>query len=76
MKIVNIYAKCSDAFTAVLLDNDKVVGEYTGYVPNFLPNRRVQHFGDYVELSIDVETGKIVNWKKPTTKDLSIFQPR
>ena len=30
----------------------------------------MEHFGDYVTLDIDIETGKILNWKKPTERDL------
>jgi hypothetical protein len=35
--------------------------EYDGYVPKFLGG------GDDVELDIDLDTGKILNWK-PTTE--------
>lgn len=35
--------------------------EYSGYVPDFFPD---QHWGDYVMLDIDTETGKITNWRK------------
>lgn len=66
-KIITISAKCSDLFSA-RLDNGK---EYDGYVPNFFPER---HYGDYVMLDIELDTGKIVNWKKPTEKDLEIFK--
>lgn len=54
-------------FGAFLYDDNKLVGEYDGYVPKFFPG---QHFGDYVNLEIDIETGKIVNWKKPTQGQL------
>jgi len=57
---VNITAKCSDMFGATLKDdNGKRLGEYDGYVPDWMPGN---HFGDYVELDIDVATGKILNW--------------
>jgi len=66
--ILKICAKCSDLFTANLIgDNGKVIGEYDGYVPFFMPG---DHGGDYVILDIDVDTGKILNWKKPTKKRL------
>lgn len=64
-------AKCSDAFWATLRkENGDMIGEYDGYVPDFFPN---DHCGDYIEFQIDVETGQILNWKKPTKKDLKIF---
>jgi hypothetical protein len=56
-------------FGASLTDNGKDL-YYDGYVPKWFPNPNVQHYGDYVELSIDVETGKILNWKKPNQNQL------
>lgn len=43
------------------------VGAYTGYVPDFFPG---EHYGDYLLLNIDLETGQIKNWKKPTAADI------
>ena len=60
-----ISAKCSDAFFARIGEK-----EYNGYVPKWFPNPSVEHWGDYVELEIDLETGKILNWKKPAQKEL------
>lgn len=70
MTQIHISVKCSDMFTANLIVDGKLAGTYDGYVPKFFPGN---HFGDYVELEIDVNTGQIVNWKKPTKKDLEIF---
>ena len=75
-KIVNaktliVTAKCSDCFCATLLDIDeKEITNYNGYVPDFFPGK---HFGDYVELNIDIETGMIKNWTKPTQEALEFF---
>lgn len=66
-KIIHFSAKCSDMFVASLSIDGQAAGEYDGYVPDWMPG---QHFGDYVELEIDVETGKIINWKKPSQADL------
>ena len=41
--------------------------EYDGYVPDFFPGK---HYGDYVQLEIDADTGKILNWKAPTKEDI------
>ena len=60
--IININAKCSDLFSANC--NGK---HYSGYVPDWMPG---QHYGDYVTLEIDTDTGKILNWKKPTKAQL------
>lgn len=70
MKTICISAKCSDMFSANLNQDGKEIGFYSGYVPDFFPE---QHYGDYVIFNIDVDTGRIVNWKKPTAKDLKIF---
>lgn len=69
-RILHICAKCSDMFSANLSENGEIK-TYDGYVPNFFPE---EHYGDYVELKIDIDTGMILNWKKPNEKDLSIFK--
>jgi len=81
--IIRVTAKCCDMFDATLnrvipADSQQDMGEtvvgigyvYNGYVPDWFPNTTVEHYGDYVELDIDVDTGKIVNWKKPTEAQL------
>ena len=65
---IKMNAKCTDMFSASLIEDGKLIGRYYGYVPNFFPG---DHYGDYVQLNIDVETGVIVNWKKPTRKELN-----
>ena len=66
---LRITAKCSDLFSASLVDiNGKQVGEYDGYVPDWMPG---EHYGDYVELKIDIATGNILNWKCPTQGQLN-----
>jgi hypothetical protein len=58
-------------FWAGLDVDNKRVGEYNGYVPDFMPG---DHFGDYVMLDIDIDTGKIVNWRKPSEAALAVFE--
>jgi hypothetical protein len=66
VKRIYISAKCSDLCYAELIGpQSEVVAEHDGYVPALMPE---EHFGDYVELQIDLETGKIMNWKKPSRK--------
>jgi hypothetical protein len=68
---IKITAKCSDMFFMDLKDDKgKQVREYEGYVPKWFPNNNIQHYGDYVELTIDLSTGKILNWVPPTQTDL------
>lgn len=60
---IHITAKCSDLCFAVLKNNETVVAEHNGYVPALMPE---EHYGDYVDIEIDLETGKILNWKRPS----------
>ena len=65
---IRISAKCSDLFWASLDDDKgKLIGEYDGYVPSWMPG---DHDGDYVSLNIDSDTGVILNWKKPSKATL------
>ncbi len=67
-KVISICAKCSDLFSAIIKDKDgKELFDYDGYVPDFFPGK---HYGDYVELDIELATGKILNWKIPKEKDI------
>jgi hypothetical protein len=66
-RTLQISAKCSDLFWARLTVDGKQVGEHDGYVPDWMPGRP---YGDYVELTIDLDTGMILNWKKPAQKQL------
>jgi hypothetical protein len=62
--VIHISAKCSDLFFAAFADSAGVeVANYSGYVPGFMPG---EHYGDYVQLDIDLATGRILNWKKPS----------
>lgn len=66
-RTIEISAKCSDLFSATLFEGGKQKGCHDGYVPDFMPG---QHWGDYVQMEIDVETGQILNWEKPTDEQL------
>lgn len=67
---LRIYIKVCDNFTAALHDQDGTVicEQDQDYVPSFMPG---EHFGDYLILNIDIETGQITNWKKPSVTDIS-----
>jgi hypothetical protein len=67
--VLKISAKCSDLCHAVLFnDKGQTMKEHDGYVPSLMPEG-----GDYVEIDIDVATGKILNWKIPTETQLKAF---
>ena len=66
---IKLCIKVCDGFNCDILNSsDEKVGEYEGYVPMFFPG---QHWGDYLMLDIDLESGKILNWSKPTEEDIS-----
>lgn len=68
-RTIQINAKCSDLFWARFSDSEKSINEeYSGYVPSWMPG---EHCGDYVSLTIDIDTGRILNWKKPTQAQLN-----
>ena len=63
VKTISINAKCSDlCFSELKNEKGAVVAEHDGYVPALMPE---EHYGDYVQLDIDLETGRILNWRKP-----------
>lgn len=64
-KELRIYCKVCDNFTASLHDQDGT--EIDGYIPGFMPG---EHFGDYLILNIDIETGQITNWNEAKLKKL------
>jgi len=68
IKTIKLCGKTSDGCGITFLDeNGNSVGERNDYVPNYFPE---DHYGDYIEFDIDVATGQILNWKKPTQKEL------
>lgn len=79
-KILSIYMKVSDSFSATLLDekNELLAVQEDGYVPEFMPQHSLRegddsHYGDYLILDIDVDSGQILNWKKPDPEQLEKF---
>lgn len=65
-KKLRVVAKCSDQFSATLTQGSRVL-EYSGYVPSFFPGK---HYGDSLQLEIDVASGRILNWTPPTQAEL------
>ena len=68
-KTLKIHLKVSDCFTAQLVSDkgETIKDQDDGYVPKFMPG---DHYGDYVILDIDVDTGQITNWKKGIASDI------
>ena len=75
-KVLSIYMKVCDTFSATLKDQDgNELKEYEGYVPSIMPGDAdgSSHYGDYLILDIDIDTGKILNWKVPTSHQIEHF---
>lgn len=71
-KTLKIHLKVSDRFSARLVDQDgsEIFDQDDGYVPSFMPGN---HYGDYVILDIDLDSGQVVNWKKPTAAQIEAW---
>ena len=70
-KTLRIHMKVRDEFRGTLQGADgAVLKDYEGYVPDFMPE---QHYGDYLILAIDIDTGQITNWTKPTPEQIEEF---
>ena len=70
-KTLRIHTKVCDRFTASLHDQDgQELKDYEGYVPAIMPGH---HYGDYVILDIDIDTGQITNWEKLTADQIEEF---
>ena len=76
-KELRLYMKVCDGFCGAIYDQDgKQIGEdYEGYVPDFMPGDidGSSHYGDYLILNIDLDTGHILNWKAPDPESVKDF---
>lgn len=71
VKEIRVHIKVCDRFDGAFVDaQGETLRDYEGYVPDFFPG---EHYGDYLILNIDIETGLILNWKKPSPDDLQQF---
>ena len=71
-KTLKIHVKCADQFSCAITDQDgKVIfNQGDGYVPDFMPGK---HYGDYIILDIDLDTGVVTNWEAPTQEQIEEF---
>lgn len=68
-KYITIFIKACDTGSYKLLDGDH--GEIAERSDDYVPNRIIPgEHGDYIDLKINLETGQIVNWEKPTAEDI------
>jgi hypothetical protein len=68
-KTISIYCKVCDNFTASIRDQDgeTIFEQEDGYVWDIMPG---DHHGDYLILDIDIDSGRINNWQKPSAEDV------
>lgn len=71
-KTLKIHMKVCDQFCAALVDADgnELCEQTDDYVPSFMPD---EHYGDYLIIDIDIDTGMITNWKTPSASDLQAW---
>jgi len=67
-KTIRISGKCSDLCSASLHaeDGSQMGEDYQGYVPSFMPGGDE----DYIDLEIDLVSGRITNWRVPSMSAL------
>jgi len=66
---ITVYLKCADRFNFKLETENGIVlveQQQTYVLDWFLP----KHYGDGFKIEIDLETGQILNWVKPTEQQL------
>jgi hypothetical protein len=70
-KTLKIHLKVRDEFSCTVEDQSgDTLKEYEGYVPGIMPG---DHYGDYVILDIDIDSGQITNWKSLTAEEMEEF---
>jgi hypothetical protein len=68
---MHLHMKVRDQFECQIKDEQgDIIRDYEGYVPSFMPG---QHFGDYLILDIDLDTGQVLNWKEVNKSQLKDF---
>jgi len=68
-KTLMVYAKVGSTLNVHLIGSDKqvIAEQEDGPVPAFMPG---EHYGEYVIFDIDIDTGQIINWRKPTVRQV------
>lgn len=75
VRSVQVYAKVSDSCSYQLRDEaGKKVADRDDYVPSFFPgdDDGGSHYGDYLILDIELDTGLVLNWRKPDPKEVAL----
>jgi hypothetical protein len=67
-RVLRLCCKSVDRNVIQYLKDGKEVRTHDGYVPDFFPGN---HYGDYIDFDIDIDTGQILNWKRPTEAEIN-----
>jgi hypothetical protein len=68
MRTLTILAKCNDACSLELYDSESgTFNKHNGYVPRGLGIGG----GDYIKLTIDIDTGVVLNWEPFDNDDIN-----
>ena len=70
MRILIINAKCGDRCSTELAIDGISVAEVEGYAPGLRNHLKA---GDYISLKIDLDSGQILDWNKPSESDINEF---
>lgn len=68
VKTIKLSAHCQDR--SEVIGKDANGREVVRTEPYYMRSQFGLGSGDYVELEVDIETGQILNWKKPSDEDL------
>ncbi len=69
-KTLKVCGKTSDCCCVTLVDQD---GQELKYHDGYVPKGLGIGGGDYIEFDVDLDTGQILNWKKPTVEVVEEF---
>lgn len=67
-KTISVHVKVCDNGNYKIKSSDGVLLRgFDDYVPSIFPE---EHFGDYLILDIEIDTGKILNWVVPSREQI------
>lgn len=69
VKSVSVHVKVSDrgSYDFKSPEGEVIKSIDEDYVPSFFPG---EHYGDYLILDIDLDSGQILNWVKPQPSEI------
>lgn len=68
---IHIYAKCSDLCSTFISEGSKIYLDVQGYPLDFISI--TGNGSDYIDIEVDNNTGKIINWVPITKEDIEDY---